>query len=398
MIVKRLGISNKNTPEITAPSGAPSVTIVSDVLRVANNPSITARWFGRPVMKPTGKTYNGKPVWMCCYAQSEAHHLLTWSQLHLIFSNDYGDTWSDQNKYLDGSDISGTPLYPVGANPGQNDHGPGDGWIYNCPNGDLLIHFWDSNYSDYNNGTWQTRSTNGGLSWSIPEKITFINNTGTANVNDRTLATDDSFIFNGIIYAMTREYQLPNQQYPSRTWFMKSVNNGLSWELVSLISSYEENTNEAGLTYVGNDRIVVALRELVGPPAYLTKSDDFGQTWNSLSDVSSSVGVWSRQRLKTRSQLKSKNRWWDDPVVLCNGFVHVNPGNSHPRRLSVWVSKDRGLTFSSPFYLKSQGYDGGYGDFLYNPIKDEYVTMQYYAPTSLYDGEIRQINWKLNFT
>jgi hypothetical protein len=139
------------------------------------------------------------------------------------------------------------------------------------------------------------------------------------------------------------------------------------------------------------------MRDNTGPKAYYTKSTDMGLTWVALTEVQTLYEVWSRQRVKTRSHVKGTNNWWNDPLIICHGFVHVSgeAGLSHPRRLAVWISLDNGDTFKGPYYLKEQGYDGGYGDFLYNPVTDEYVTLQYFAPTSLLDGEIRQINWKL---
>lgn len=400
MIVNHAARSNRRTPELKVPDGTPSVAVVSDVLLVANNPSITARWYGRASLKDTRRTYNAKPVWVLCYAQSEAHHLLRWSQLHFRFSNDYGETWSEEDKWIDGTSVLGAPMYAPTTVPGQSLRGPGEPWLYLCPNGDLLNHMWDSQYNVSNNGTYQSRSTDGGKTWSTPQKITFINNTGISiSSNDNIFSTDDDFVYNGVIYAGAREY-LNYDTFDSeiRSWLIKSTDNGNTWELVSLLSEYDDITNEYGLEYVGNDTIVSCVREFVGPPAFYTKSLNLGKTWASLTDVSSIYGTWSRQRVKTRSNVKSKVGYYRDPVVFCHGFIHVNGGNSHPRRIAVWVSKDSGETFTGPLYLKDQGYDGGYGDFLYNPIKGEYVTVQYYAPTSLYDGEIRQINWKLNFT
>lgn len=382
-----------NKPEIDVPSGNPSVQIISDVLRVANEPLANDRWKGRPVLKDLG---NG--IWICCYASSESHPGLTWSQLHLIFSNDYGETWSNEDEYLDGSSIYGAPLYPPAAIPGTTDRGPGDGWIMKCPNGDLLVHMWHANYQNWDGGTYQSRSVDGGKTWQTPTYVNWINNTGISiSDNDHIMATDDSFVYNDVIYAGAREMETDASYGTAiRSWIIKSEDNGVTWELVSKLSDYSDITNEFGFTYVGNNRVVACVRELT-TKAYYTKSDDFMQTWDALTEVQSIYNVWSRPRIKTRSEVKGKNNWWLDPVLIMHGFEHVSPGSSTPRRIAVWISKDRGSTFDGPHYLKEQGFDGGYGDFLYNPIKDEYVSMQYYAPTSYLDGEVRQINWKLNW-
>jgi hypothetical protein len=388
----------RGNPETDVPVGNASIEIVSDVLRVANNPSQVNRWYGRPVMKHIGYTNSGIEIWICCYANSESHPSLVWSQLHLIFSNDYGETWTDENIYLDGSPVTGTPIYPPTCPPGENSRGPGDGWIMVCPNGDLLIHMWDANYQSYDGGTYQTRSTDKGRTWSTPELVTWVNNTGIAiSGNEHMMATDDDFVLNGVIYCGIREMETTASYTTAiRSWIAKSEDNGVTWELVSKLSNYSDVTNEFGFEYVGNNRVVACVRQLA-TLAYLTKSYDFMQTWDGLTQIQSSYGIWSRPRLKTRSHCKNKNNWWLDPVVIMHGFEHITSGSSTPRRIAVWISKDRGDTFEGPHYLRIQGFDGGYGDFLYNPIKDEYVTMQYYAPTSYYDGEVRQINWKLTF-
>ena len=372
-----------------------TVEVISDTLIVANDPgNPDTRWFGRPVLKRIADK-----IWIMVYANSEAHGELTYSQLHCKFSDDYGATWSDQNKYLDGSSVSGFPLYPVGATPGDNDHGPGEPWIVQCadsPN-HLLVHMWDTDYVNYNNGTWQSESTDGGKTWSTPVKIDWVNNTGTANVDNRTYATDQTFVYNNVIYIGAREYEADGSFISSRSWFGKSTDNGQTWELISLLSAYSDKTNEYGMEYVGNNTIIACVRDFVGPESFYTKSTDMGLTWAALTEVQTLYEVWSRQRVKTRSHVKGTQTWWNDPLLIMHGFVHVSgeAGLSHPRRLAVWISVDNGDTFKGPYYLKEPGYDGGYGDFLYNPVTDEYVTLQYFAPTSLLDGEIRQINWKL---
>ena len=372
----------------------PTISIIEDKLLIANQPLQDNRWYGRPVLKRISEN-----VWMMVYANSGSHADLTLSQLLIRFSNDYGETWTDENKYLDGSSVVGFPMYAVGAAPGDNDHGPGDGWIIQCPDNPLhlLLHMWDSNYTDYYNGTWQSETFDGGKTWSIPAKITWINNTGITTENNRLLSSDQSFFYNNIIYLALREYELPTASLPSRGWFAKSIDNGASWELISTLSTFLNNTQEHGIEYVGGNTIVACIRGFAGPKAYYNKSLDMGISWEGISEVQDICDVWARQRVYTRSHIKGTKNWHNDPVLICNGYVHVNGeiGASHPRRLAVWISEDHGNTFIGPIYLKEEGYDGGYGDLLYNPVKDEYVTLQYYAPTSLVDGEIRQINWKL---
>lgn len=388
-------MTNEDYNRVAPTTFNPSITVISDKLLIANQPTQDNRWYGRPVLK---RLLND--VWMMVYANSEAHHTLTWSQLHIRFSNDYGETWSNEDKYLDGSAVTNFPMYPPNSVPGDNANGPGDGWISQCPNSPkhLLLHMWETSYQGYNNGTWQSESLDSGKTWSVPTQITWVNNTGIESENRRLFATCQTFFYNNIIYCAVREYlEDATQSAGCRVWLAKSTNNGASWELISKLCDFTDNASEMGIEYVGNNTIVACIRHAWGPYAYYSKSTDMGATWSAIADIAAIVDVWSRQRVYTRSHIKGTNNWWEDPVLICHGYVHVDgeTGKSHPRRLAVWISEDSGETFSEALWLKDQGYDGGYGDLLYNPVKDEYVSLQYYAPTSLLDGEIRQINWKL---
>ena len=217
-------------------------------------------------------------------------------------------------------------------------------------------------------------------------------------------STDDDFVLNGVIYAGAREYEFLRATDGIRSLFIMSEDNGATWEVVSDITDYYNYpTSEVGLEYVfdnGAPTIVAFSRGVdnpgPSPASYKSYSTDMGLTWTT-PNADTNIQVHGRIRLKTRSHAKGLDFWWLDPVMIAHGFEAVSPPRSTPRRLCVYISKDFGKTWSSELYLKMQGNDGGYGDFLYNPIKDEYVTLQYYAPTSLYDGEIRQVNWKLTF-
>ena len=386
-----------NPPETEVPVGSPSVTIMSTKIVAPDEPDIVDGWKGRPVMKelPGG-------IWICIYAQSEAHHKLVYSRLHVIFSDDYGETWTAENTYLDGSPVQGAPLYPPTCPPGVNTRGPGDGWIIVCPNGDLLCGMWDSDYVNLNYGSYQSRSTDGGRSWSTPEFITW----GGVTNNLACYNTCDDVVIGDTIYQGIREQKFINQSQNAgiRNGIAKSTDNGQTWNIISYTTDWDLTpSNEIGFEYVGGTNMVANSRGTTstangGPykETFLSFSNDMGETW-SAPIKPANLQVNGRCRMKTRSHVKNKDRWWEDPVVFLHGFKQQNVPISSQRQAGIWVSKDRGQTWSTFLPLYQTTYDGGYGDFLYNPIKDEYVTMQYMAYVSLYDGEVRQINWKLNW-
>jgi hypothetical protein len=61
------------------------------------------------------------------------------------------------------------------------------------------------------------------------------------------------------------------------------------------------------------------------------------------------------------------------------GFVHQTPGDWQDRRNCVWVSRDHGVTWSTPFYIDSRTPDGGYGDIFYDADNDQYVVVNYHG-------------------
>lgn len=375
-----------NSPETDVPTGSPSVSIINDQIFVANQGSGNYRWYGRAAMKDIG---NG--IWACVYANAASHLDTIYSQLMIKFSDDYGETWSDENKYLDGTAITNFPMYPIGGEPITSSTGPGSPWIMVCPNGDLLCQMSNINFGSTFRGGHQSRSTDGGKTWSTPIQIAF---QGTSIPDDWMFMQDDDFVLDGVIYSVARSIY-DTETTPESVLF-KSSDNGATWNYVSNITNRAvDSTLETGIEYVGNNTIIAHGRVTVPScsATYLLISTDMGLTWTRTSPTN--LQVLGRQRLKTRSHVKQTDNWWLDPVVISHGFKAVSAPTCTNRQLGLTVSKDFGATWYPFMALKTTSFDGGYGDWLWNPIKEEYVTINYYAPTSYYDGELRQINWKL---
>ena len=125
------------------------------------------------------------------------------------------------------------------------------------------------------------------------------------------------------------------------------------------------------------------LRDMAHTHSYQSTSTDLGLTWSEPTDVTSTVGIAGRQRLYTRAQLKGQGNWWNDPVLIMEGFVHQVSGQSLSRRNAVWVSRDSGATWTTPFLIDSTTEDAGYGDIFYDADNDQYVVIvnqgTYYA-------------------
>lgn len=313
---------------------------------------------------------------VCVYYQA-VNHFNNQGALHVRFSDDDGATWTAEDTTLASAAVTGFPMNPPGAGTPPD---AGEPWLMVAPNGDLLVHMWLIDYSTSMGGTWQSRSTNGGETWSTPVQVTF---TGTALDQDILFATDDDFIHpNGGLYAALRAYTGGSDGTPSSMHLIRTLDSGASWEVVSTImadnvGSGSHGGQEVGIEYLGNSTIIAMLRDNDHTKSYQRMSTDDGATWGTLTDVSSTVGIAGRQRVYTLNHLQGKAGWWKDPRLVMTGFVHQTPGDTEDRRAALWFSPDRGTTWDGPHYLNTTTQDGGYGDIFYDFTNSRYVVITY---------------------
>ena len=380
--------SKQDSAETSVPTGVPSVQINSDEIFVANKGAgQTARWYGRA----HGKTLSNG-VQVCVYANAASHIDTIYSVLMIRFSNDNGTTWTDENTDLDGNPVSGFPMHPIGAGVGDA-NGAGEPYLFLCPNGDLVVSMWNVDYGSSNLGTYISRSTNGGKSWTTPTQVDFL---GVSNDN-AIFMTDDDKVVNGVIYTAARRHTTAPAETASESIFLKSEDNGATWQYISSFNNPVTNPNlEIGLTYIGNDSWVAHGRAVDATgiySGYLYTSTNNGLTWTqSEPTVLDGMG---RQRVYSRSYVKGKNNWYLDPVLISHGFQSTEAPSSRPRRLCIYVSKDFGSNWYAPLWLHEEANDGGYGYMFYDADNEEYVSIQYVGLTSYFDGELRIIRWNL---
>lgn len=378
------GVSGVN---YTAPAGDPSITVTKNVT-FYNGPE----WNGRANVK---QLESGR--WILLYAESESHPDNTGSVINIQISDDKGATWTNKNENSSGVVVG--PFAPP-AVPGFPGAGAGESWLYVFPSGRIVIHTWRADYDEYNGGTYQWHSDDDGETWVSDGQVVF---NGISDVQTQIFATDDDFVYNGTVYAGARVYGpgLLDQNAGIRSILIKNSNNGdvTSWDFVSNITDQEDNpTNEVGLQYTGNNRIIAIGRGTPYGNTYFLESLDMGLTWTSTDITSGPFVVSGRHRIKTRAFLKGQPQNYKDPVLIVSGFVNTEPPNSHPRRSCVWISKDAGVTWSDALWLDVEGFDGGYNDLIYDETTDEYVVYGYYAPTSFTDGYIKEWRFNLTFT
>lgn len=359
------------TPLTRAVLATPSVTVTS----TATIASAAGQWFGRAAVK----VLDG--VVVLAYYEA-THHAANDGELHIRFSDDYGATWSDEDEYLDGSAVTGFPMNPPDADAGED---AGEPWLMIAPNGDLLLHMWRVDYGVTANGSYQSRSTDGGRTWSTPAAIAFEGTTADLLI----FSTDDDFIYNGVLYAGAREY---DDATPTncKNILIKTEDNGTTWTKVSDISNFTTDTIEVGLEYLGNSTIIAVLRDLNNTYTYKTTSADMGATWAALTDVTATLEASGRHRIYTRSHLRGGENWWQDPVLIMVGFQLMSPGSSQQRRNCIWISQDAGATWTGPEYLDDQSEDAGYGDVFYDPDNNRYVVINYQG--ALAEATLEQYN------
>lgn len=342
----------------------------------------TPDWHARAAIKR-----RGDGVLVLVYYRS-SNHSANDGALHIRFSADDGDSWTDEDTTLAGATVSGFPMNPSGAGAGED---AGEPWLYLADNGDLILHMWRVDYGVSNGGTYQSVSTDGGESWSASALVDFGGIAGDTNI----FATDDDFVLGGVIYAGARVFTDATLS-ESHAILIKSTDDGASWSYVSDITAAGSRTHEVGLEYLGNNTIIAVIRSLENEVTYQRYSTDLGLTWGTLTDVSTTIGVSGRHRIYTRAHLKGEANWWTDPVLIMVGFQLMAPGNSHPRRNALWVSLDAGATWDGPHYLDDTTNDAGYGDIFYDATRDQYRVVNYQGATTAADLKQYDVSLQVN--
>jgi len=138
---------------------------------------------------------------------------------------------------------------------------------------------------------------------------------------------------------------------------------------------------EAGCEYLGDDTILVQMRDTDHVAAWQRISTDNGATWGTLTDVTSQVGRASRQRIYTWSHLMGEAGWWNDNRLIMVGFTQETPGDSQDRRnciwLGLWQRSSHTVLWDGPHYVDTAAEDGGYGDVFYAGSPGQFTVMNY---------------------
>ena len=333
-------------------------------------------WHGRPNLVELN---NG--TWVLVY-RSATSHSASDGELNIKFSDDYGATWTAENIKLGGGAVTGFPAWPTGAAPGD-DYGPGEGLLVLAADNSLHLL---SQKIDYDGtpaiiGTYQMSSTDGGEVWG---GWSLIDVAGTAV--DEVMIQDSYFVHNGVIYVSAGQSDDGSVELGHvRHVFITSSDNAATWDYVSALWAYGDEALEAGIAYIGGTNLIAIARDWNFLVGYKTTSNDMGQTWAALSDITSDVDIIGRPRVWTINQLKKQPQWWADNKLIMCGFVHTVSGSSHPRYHAIWLSEDGGDTWIGPMFLGTILEDNGYGTMAYDSDNDEFVYIVGYGTTEAAD-------------
>jgi len=354
----------------------PIVDLSRKVIRSAPD-----RHFGRAALEELPAA-----TWLLAYREADHHAKNRDGRLHLMVSTDHGKTWSGEDHHADGNPIQRFPAWPPGAGPGEPT-GPGEPWLYQAPDGTLILHCWKVQYSDRskNGGTWQITSSDGGKTWSEWSQVDF---QGIEQDND-VFATDDHFVHEGTIYAGARQYAKGKW----KNMLIVSEDNGRTWRKLSDITTYQHNTSEVGLELIRNERVVAVLNTKRRTAVYRTFSDDLGETWDTPEPIQEQTKIWDRCRIFSRNRLLGNAGSAGDTVLLGFGDQALVPGKSMPRRNVLWLSHDSGESWSGPIGLDKRTEDAGYGDVLYDPTNGTYCFYSYHG--SMEEASLVEYRFKL---
>jgi hypothetical protein len=303
-------------------------------------------------------------------------HTVNDGEIFLRFSDDDGDTWTARNVYTDAGAITFTG-YPNTDTEPADLLGPGEPWIIRMPNDDLCLYCWSADYNTTERGTWMTRSTDNGKTWSSYSQVDWDSAT-TGVDNDLVFGTDDHYVNpdDGLLYVAARIYS-DQSGTSKRIAVYTSSDNGATYDFVSYLSAFTDNCNECGMTYLGSGNTLALLRINDNSETYKVTSSDDWSTPSALTAYSSTLGlVFSRARIYSVDQLIGNADWEDDPRLVVVGFRADNPGASSERTNGLLYSHDQGTSWRF-WPLDVNNFEGGYGDIAYNSARQEIVCHNY---------------------
>lgn len=203
-------------------------------------------------------------------------HLSIHGRLDIVFSSDEGKTW--------------TKPAVVAADPAADVRNPAFG---QASDGSLVVAYYRTMRYDENGkynesldkpvNTWETRSGDGGKTWTKPTEID-VSDIGWASPFGRMITRPDGTMFANFYGGAIKTSQQPAPK-SSFSYLYRSTDQGQTWKRYSTISP--PRFDETGLIVLPSGRWLAGLRSS-GKSANLSlaHSDDDGKTWSKPESLS----------------------------------------------------------------------------------------------------------------
>ena len=307
--------------------------------------------------------------WIMALRSGVSH--ISWGQrdaIHLITSTDEGRTWSELDRWFDGSPIRGMPF--------EDGHTHSEPGLYVTPNGDLILQFWRTGYTS---GTRQLRSSDDGRTWRMDADRLCVQGVDGAD-GDLALGTEDWFVDPDHPADLYLAFQYFHYRSTSGTLLARSRDDGRSFRFVGWIVPPGPELDPAGratfepaVEYVGDRTIVAVLRDAAkrgrGEPGvtWQTVSTDMGASFAPPVDITGRIdggvagGMWQRARLYLESnpRFQHGNRLdFSAGEGTLWGFGLHSIGGGYTRKPVVYRSHDRGRSWHGPELLHGPMHPG----------------------------------------
>src|SRR5690606_16918197 len=275
-----------------AGGGAPAPATpnsVSGRAIAASSTTGTNDWRGRPQIL---KLSSG--IWLRLFREATNHTLNGEGLININFSDDQGETWTANNKFIDGEDVTG---FPYTANVADAT-ATGDFQAFECANGDICIVTHERD-AEVELASWKSfgllRSTDGGASFTYEKDLgdTLVNE---GHVADKThiWACYDHFFFNGENYFTVSEHNGDLTDVRVHLYRTSDFNT-ITWISTPVTFNDGENPSPIPLWEYGVARLSDGSILLIGRNTLRTfrlVSTDSGQTWGPITEITFALGLY----------------------------------------------------------------------------------------------------------
>lgn len=309
------------------------------------------RWNGRPQIEELS---NGN--WVMVYRNGSQHVAEVADKLHIRFSDDEGETWTDDDTLLNGEQVSGFPL-------DSGSYSEKKSKMIVAPNDDLLLFTKRADSGNGHEPPGYYISNDSGASWT-EYNITWDELNGYSS-ND-VIVANDYVVHNDVIYISGRK------GVGDDAFIAKSTNNGTSW---SIIANLTTDMNEVGIEHVSGSTFVA-----VGRDGNTGGGDTRLQYWDSSGTVQAATNIGGTIGEIHQPVLKK----FSDGYIRMTGRKYYSSTSQTP----VYYVTENGTNWYVGYEFDLGNHDSGYGD-VQERTNGEVVVQSYVASSSS-DSEIYQ--------